>query len=100
MKLAIQPRADRDLREAWKYIARDNESAADSYLDRLWKRLEILCSFPDAGTPRFDLRPKLRSWPLERHVAYYEPCEAEIRVIRILHGSQDRFDSMLFEGDD
>lgn len=57
MDYRITRRARRDVLDLWKYVARDGESAADRFIDRLTHRFRILGDVPHAGRARDEIRP-------------------------------------------
>lgn len=55
-----------------------------------WReRLELACAFPDAGAPRFHLRPGVRAVVLGRRVAYHIVTDDALVVLRVLDAAQD-----------
>jgi toxin ParE1/3/4 len=93
-RLAEQARADLD--EIWLYIAEDNPSAADRFLDTLYERFLLLAGQPLLGRDRPELALNLRSLPVGNYVIFYRPIDDGIEVVRVLHGARD-IDAM-FEG--
>jgi plasmid stabilization system protein ParE len=55
-RLSRRPR--RDVLLIWRYIAQDNEPAADRFIDRLMRAFQLLGDNPHAGRRR----DELRSW--------------------------------------
>jgi toxin ParE1/3/4 len=41
------------------------------------------------GAGRDDIAPGYRSLPVGRHVVYYRGVQANIEIVRVLHGSMD-----------
>ncbi|CAN5479562.1 hypothetical protein BH24DEI1_BH24DEI1_07390 [soil metagenome] len=87
--VVIRPAADVDLLLIWDFIARDNPSAADNYLRWLADRFDLLATQPLMGKAREELKPKLRSFVVGRHIIFYMPFEEGIAVERVLAGPQD-----------
>ena len=85
----ITKQADADLDEAWEYLARRNEAAADRLLDQVLERAPLHAQFPLMGRPRDDLVPGLRSFVVSSYVIFYRPIGDTIEVLRVLHGSRD-----------
>lgn len=56
MTYRLSGRARRDLLEIWRYIADDNETAADRFIDLITHRFHLLGKNPYAGRSRDDLR--------------------------------------------
>lgn len=55
----------------------------------LTARLRDACLFPEAGAPRFHLRPGLRAVLRHNHVAYYLADDEALTVMRVLHAARD-----------
>jgi toxin ParE1/3/4 len=88
-RLDFSPEAEADLLDIAAYIARDNPMRALSFIDELESRCADLLRFPEAGTPRPELAPDLRSKPHGRYVIFYTPGPTAVRIERILHGARD-----------
>ncbi|MEX2212549.1 MAG: type II toxin-antitoxin system RelE/ParE family toxin [Phycisphaeraceae bacterium] len=81
--------AEQDYAEIWDYIAERNPDAADRLLRQIDAKLESYLDTPNAGTPRDEIMPGLRSFPVGRYVVLYRPVADGIELIRILHGARD-----------
>lgn len=81
--------ARRDLKEIWKYIAADNENAADKLLDHIEDVLELLGSAPLLGRVRNELQAEVRSFAVGNYVIFYIPRKDDITVVRVLSGFRD-----------
>ena len=57
-----------DLTEIWDYIADDNETRADAFIDSIDQKFQTLASHPNMGRSREELAEGLRSFPIGRHV--------------------------------
>ena len=86
---AYSTRARIDLVKIGKYIARDNQTAAISFIDRVEQKCENLADSPDMGFTCDDLSPGLLSWPIGNYVIFYRTCEDGIEVVHILRGARD-----------
>jgi toxin ParE1/3/4 len=85
----FSPEAARDIRAIWRYIARDNERAADRVYDQLLRAADMLGRNPRLGHVRPDFTDKpLLFWPVESHVLVYR-LEKPLQIVRVLHGAQD-----------
>ena len=84
-----RPRAGEDLSEIWDYIADDSVAHADAFIDRIDAKLRILATQPLMGRAREELAPRLRSFPVERYVIFYEVVPDGIAIVRVLHGARD-----------
>lgn len=81
--------AERDLLEIWSYIAKDNPSAADRFLDLIGEKCALLAVSPEMGRRREELAPSLRSFPVGRYIIFYRPGERGIQVVRVLSADRD-----------
>lgn len=81
--------AERDLLEIWSFIAKDNPSAADRFLDLIGEKCDMLAASPGMGRRREELAPSLRSFPVGRYIIFYRPGERGIQVVRILSAYRD-----------
>jgi toxin ParE1/3/4 len=88
--------ARQDLDEIWLYIAEDNPSAADGFLDTLYERFVLLAQQPFLGRARPELAPHLRSFPVGNYVIFYRPIDDGVEIARVLRGSRDI--DALFQG--
>jgi toxin ParE1/3/4 len=60
VEIVVSNRAEQELRDIWRYIARENPAAADKVLLRIDAKLRLLREFPEIGTARDDIRPRAR----------------------------------------
>ena len=84
-----RPRARSDLSEIWNYIAEDNETRADAFVDLIDQKIQALAGQPNMGRSRDELAEGLRSFPVGRHIIFYLVLPQGIEIVRILHGSRD-----------
>ncbi len=56
-------RAQRDLDEAWFYIAEESLTAADNMITTILREAKVLATQPLMGRQRPELAKGLRSWP-------------------------------------
>ena len=89
------PQAKADLVESYAFIARDNPTAAEQFLEAAQRAFETLAAMPRMGQawPTTDERlAGVRFWPIagfERHLVFYRPTDDGIAVIRVLHSARD-----------
>lgn len=82
--------AESDLLEIWRYIAEDNEMAADRLLRELAEKFSLLTQQPGLGRERPELYPAVRSFPVGRYVIFYRGLEQQdIEITRVLHSARD-----------
>jgi toxin ParE1/3/4 len=83
------PRAQIDLAEIWDFIAEDCEGKADSFIDTLDDKFNLLAHNPFIGRARNELAENLRSLSVGRYVIFYLVRAEGIEVVRVLHGARD-----------
>ncbi|MBW9087519.1 type II toxin-antitoxin system RelE/ParE family toxin [Rhizobium wenxiniae] len=89
--LLRRPQFVEDLREVWRFIARDDETQADKFVFELEKRYRMLAENPALGTARFPKYPAMRIFPYRSYLIIYTPLQdqAGIELIRLLHSARD-----------
>ncbi|MBP2295404.1 type II toxin-antitoxin system RelE/ParE family toxin [Azospirillum rugosum] len=95
-RIIIAPRARTDLIDIGSYIGAANPAAADRLIQRFGDTFERLSERPLSGRPRAEIRPNLRSVPIDRYVIFYRPTEDGVEIVRVLHSARDV--APLFEG--
>ncbi|MDR3791750.1 MAG: type II toxin-antitoxin system RelE/ParE family toxin [Terracidiphilus sp.] len=81
-----------DLDDIWFHVAQASGSIeiADRLIDSLTERFLLLVQHPHTGRARDeDLRPGLRSFPIENYMISYRIEGAGVLILRVLHGSRD-----------
>lgn len=96
-RLLRTPQAAFDLLEIWQYIAVDEVTAADRFLDKIEEKCQLVAGAPMLGRARPELGKDLRSLAIGNYVIFYRPIEDGITIIRVLNGSGD-IDSLSFFG--
>ncbi len=81
--------AEDDLACIRDYIAAENARAAEVFLDRVERVLELLARQPGMGVRRDDLRPGVRAKVLGQYVLVYRELSKRTDVLRVLHGARD-----------
>jgi toxin ParE1/3/4 len=89
MAYRLTRRARRDVLSIWNRIAKDNESAADRFIDLLVHHFQILGDVPYAGRQRDELRPGYRSFPVGEYLIFYRIMEPGVRIMHVVHGRMD-----------
>lgn len=87
--IIVEPAADDDLINILAFIAIDSQSNADRVVDRIDAKLRLLAEMPRAGRPRPELGEGVRSVVAFRFVVFYRVDPHAVRILRVLHGSQD-----------
>lgn len=88
-KIIRSPQARRDLIHVWRYIAADNERAADQLLDRVNDVLFMLSKSPKAGRARPELGENIRSFPVASYILFYRTGGDGIEIIQFLSARLD-----------
>lgn len=84
-----RPLAALDILDIWDYIADEDITAADRWVDQLDSAFGRLATQPLMGRERPELAPDLRSFPFRRYVIFYVPLPDGIDVVRVLHSARD-----------
>jgi toxin ParE1/3/4 len=83
-------KAVRDLESIIDYTTQEWGAAqANTYLDGLEARAQLLAENPEIGTARESLFEGLLSFPFERHILYYKKQAHGIVIVRVLHQYMD-----------
>ncbi|WP_338559906.1 type II toxin-antitoxin system RelE/ParE family toxin [Erwinia sp. E_sp_B04_7] len=61
----------------------------ENSMGQLQTIMELLGKNPKTGTPRDDVRPGLRAYPIGRHNIYFRTAPHGVNIIAVLHQSQD-----------
>jgi toxin ParE1/3/4 len=87
----LTPLASRELRDALRTIARDNQRVARSLNDAVAQAARRLGSNPNLGSGRPYLPPPYRVWPLRRYsyLLVYDPTAAPVLILRMVHMKRD-----------
>lgn len=88
-ELTLADSARADLIDIWSYIAEDSVRAADSFVNRLLKRCQLLADNPEVGKEREQFAEGLRSFPFDRIVVFYRFSESSVEIARVLSGYRD-----------
>jgi len=75
--------------DIWRYIANDNEAAADRFIDRLIQQFRLLGEMPHIGRQRDELRAGYRSFPVGEYVIFYRVATPRVQIMNIVHGRRD-----------
>jgi toxin ParE1/3/4 len=88
LRLRYTRRAELDLIDIWKYIARDRPLTADQVLRRIDRQCQLIRDFPEIGRRPPDLAPQVRSFPIERWLILYRSGDHEVVISRIVDGAR------------
>ena len=85
------PKADRDLGQVVQHIAKDNLSAASSWLNQTEAFFQLLATQPEMGQRWRSRRlGELRRHAHGNYVIYYRPITNGVEIVRVLHGARDQ----------
>jgi len=83
-------KAERDLDGIINYTVQEwGASQANTYLDGLESRAQLLAENPDLGITRETISKGLLSFPYESHILYYKKHTRGIVIVRVLHQHMD-----------
>ena len=90
-EIVISQRARDDFKRIWRYIAQDNEDAADRLLMALNAKIERLRTYPEIGNVRDEIRPGARTLVHGAYLVLYEYFAASdtVEVVAIVEGMRD-----------
>ncbi len=86
-RLSDQSRSDLD--NIWPYIASDNLTGANRFIDELVGKFQTPATQPGIGRTRDELAESLRSFPVGNYVIFYRAMHDGIEVVRVLSGFRD-----------
>ena len=92
MRIRLAPQARADLDAIWLYVARESSSSAIATraVGSIADTFGMFAKFPYIGKSlESDLRPNVRTFPVNNHVIFYSVKPGEIRILRIIHASRD-----------
>lgn len=89
MRFRLSPEAEADFAHLLEYISQDSPRAATTVGERVLATAERLVQTPYIG--RSGRLPGTRELPVSRtkYVLVYRITQAEVAIVRILHGAQD-----------
>ena len=90
-EIVISHRARDDFKRIWRYIALDNEPAADRLLLAIDDKIERLREFPELGATRPEIAPQARVLVHGSYLILYEFDRADdtVQIIAIVEGMRD-----------
>ena len=95
LRVVISPDADRDVEEQAVYIGHDSLQAAVRFQEAFARAIHDLTEMPLLGPVWESGRGQvqgLRMWRVpgfEKHLIFYQPIDAGITIVRVLHGARD-----------
>ena len=90
-EIVISQRAREDFKRIWRYIAFDNEAAADRLLRAINTKIARLQAFPEIGSPRDDIRSGARSLVHGTYLVLYDYDHASdtVEIVTVVEGMRD-----------
>jgi len=86
----LSQEADKDLEEIFDYTFQEfGLNQAIDYISGFDASFDNISQNPEIGRERTEIRENLRSLIKGKHVIFYRVLNDYIRIVRILHGSQD-----------
>ncbi len=84
------PEAQSDIRQVSEYYERlAGPRTAENVLRDIVEAIDLLEAHPYGGRARREIRPNLRSFPVDRFVVFYQVVEETVQIVRILDGRRD-----------
>lgn len=95
LPIIVLPQADIDIDTFFFYIAKDNVTVADQFLDRVEETQNKIAYFPKIAPLFITKNPKLsgiRWFPVKdfpKHLLFYIEDETQVFIVRMLHKAQN-----------
>lgn len=89
--IVLSQRAKDDFKRIWRYVALDDEVAADRLLLALDAKIERLRAYPEIGPARDEIRPGARALVHGFYLVLYEYQAAAdiVEIVTIVEGMRD-----------
>jgi plasmid stabilization system protein ParE len=88
VEVVTTPKASKDLEDWLSRIAAKNPQAAESFLDRIRKCIEMIRTHPDSGH-KHPRRPNVRKLVEVPIIIHYEIFEEHIEILRFWHSARN-----------
>src|SRR5687768_14218952 len=89
MRVAISPRAERDLEIIGDYIAEDNPARAVTFIAELRDRFAVIADTPEAFRLRPELGKGVRFCAHGNYAIFFTVTKTRLMIVRVLHGAMD-----------
>ena len=86
-RLVISPQARQDLKEIYRYIARDRPAAASRFRQALEAAFAALARNPSMGEARPDFGTDVRVFTVGSYVIVFRTAKASTAIARVFHGA-------------
>lgn len=90
-QVEITHTATKDIKEIWKYIAKDNKIAANRFIDELANQIETLSTHPSRcpNIPENEiLKTNYKHLIYKQYRTIFKMSENTVYILRIIHGSK------------
>lgn len=89
--IVVSERAREDFKRIWRYVALDDEDAADRLLLALDAKIERLRTYPEIGAARDEIRPGAKALVHGSYLVLYQYREAAdiVEIMAIVEGMRD-----------
>lgn len=88
MSFQLRPKAKADIESIALYIAEDDPSAAERWIEDAYRHCRRLGEMPGMGAARFDVQPGLRMFPAGKYLILYREVDDGAEIVRIIHGAR------------
>jgi toxin ParE1/3/4 len=88
-QLRVTNEAKADLIDIWLYISQNNETAADTLINKITAKFDELLINPGIGRERIDIAPLVRSFPVSNYLIFYRLLNEGIEILRVIHGARN-----------
>lgn len=89
MKYSWTRKANRDYESILTGLRGRSESIADACVRRIESAVETIAANPRIGSIAEHLETEVRFFVVQPYVLYYHIHRSTVRILRLLHGSQD-----------
>jgi toxin ParE1/3/4 len=89
MRIRRLPRAIRDVDEIWRWIAAEDEAAAERWTRRIVEATDRLVEFSNSGAPRPELASGARSIVVGSYLVLYRVGPDSVDIMRVVHGARE-----------
>jgi toxin ParE1/3/4 len=91
MRVSWSKRALAQLQSAYKWIAKENPTAAEEFLEAAAALVDLLGAFPGMGTQTDQPGVSMFTLVRYRYLIYYKVLKGEeVRIFRVRHASRER----------
>jgi toxin ParE1/3/4 len=96
-RVFTRQKALEDTQDIYSYIAHDNPTSAEAFLNALEEAATLLSQTPEIGSPRYFEHPELQGLrycvltKFPNYLLFYRLLRAEqsVEIVRIVHGARD-----------